>query len=216
MTRILSWALVCGALAAASCSASYPVSPSGPPPLAAVHVHLRTSAALRPGINFSLIAYAVDGDGVYKDVSTTATWTSSDPAVARLIDASTGRLRAIEAGSAQIFASYEGFSGSVSVDVGPQPSLPSLPFLSVTPAAVTVGGSSPQYAQYHTTNTSFGTAVERAASWTSSDPSVVSVGTERNGLVVLAGHAPGTVRITATYEGHSASYRLSVPPRRAQ
>ena len=213
MTRRLSWALVCGALAAAGCSASYPVSPSGPAPLAAVQVHLRTSGTFRPGTTFSLIAYAVDGDGVYKDVSTTATWTSSDPVVVRVIDASTGQLRAIEVGSAEIFATYHGFSGSLSVDVSVQPSLP---FLSVIPAAVTVGGSSPQFARYHTTSVFTGTAVEQAASWTSSDPSVASVGTARNGLVFLAGHAPGTVRITATYEGHSASYRLSVPPRRAQ
>ena len=74
--------LVAGALAA--CHASYPFRPSAATPTA---LHIFYTRALAPqlvGASFGLTAYVFDSDGAWEDVTSRASWSSSNSVVAAL------------------------------------------------------------------------------------------------------------------------------------
>lgn len=70
-------------------------------------------------------------DGTTEDVTTSASWSSSDEGVATV--SSGGLVTAVAAGAATITASYKGVSGECAVTVEP-----AAESLSVTPSSVTL------------------------------------------------------------------------------
>lgn len=110
-----------GSPAAPSTSAN---SAAGAPLLIAV-----SGAVPLLGQASQLLANATLSDGVTQDVTAQATWTSSDTTVATVT--STGLLKALQYGTAEIAASYRGATGQFSVVVSQFVLTPSAP-LTVT------------------------------------------------------------------------------------
>lgn len=151
----------------------------------------------------SYITYA---DGVQtssKNVTSSATWTSGTTQIATV---SGGTVTGVKSGSAEIKATYNGYTGSAAVTVNDV-----LTYgleLSVTSATISVGNTKTIAANYITftngTRTSSKT-VTSSASWSSSNPAVASV----SGGSVTA-KANGSATITATYNGYSATATVTV------
>lgn len=150
-----------------------------------------------------LSALSVDSDTTYRELHPgELTWSSSNLTVVRV--SSAGSITAVGAGRAEIYATYKTGVGSLSVTV--QNSRPSafvdIFFRGVEPRAP--GETGPAVAQIGVRD------VAGAAAWASSDERVATVG--RGGVVTAVG--PGMVTITATAEGLSGMFLLSVLPRR--
>jgi|SRR6267142_3233849 len=188
----------------AACDASYPTQPTSASVLA-LQVHYRS--AMGPalvGSGFAFRAYTVDSDGVYEDVTSKAAWSSSNSGVAALTTAPSG-FSAFAPGLADISATYQGMTSSVTVTVvEPDREFPVLKLGSGDPQVI--GRTSVATAMLMTNRTQ-GVNVTGSATWSSSDPSVAAV---LAGSVTAVG--AGTARITARFNGLSASYGLSVQP----
>jgi uncharacterized protein YjdB len=183
-----------------ACEASYPMAPTlGGESL---EVQYRsTTGPVRVGSSAAFTPYLVRTDGAWLDVRHSVTWSSSNPAVAR-VDWDT--VVAVSPGTANVIATYEGLSGSVEVEVVPNQPQPVPPLL-IVPAAPDVLGETLSAQAWFT-----GQNVTTSATWSSSDPPVATV--DARGVVIA--RAPGTVRISASYQGVVAWYVFSVPPGR--
>jgi trimeric autotransporter adhesin len=70
------------------------------------------------GTKIQLTATATYSDGTTQDVTSRATWTSSDPTTVMVnVDGTTGRVRAAKQGNALISAEVEGVTGTTGVIV---------------------------------------------------------------------------------------------------
>ncbi|MFC4100380.1 Ig-like domain-containing protein [Paenibacillus xanthanilyticus] len=139
-----------------------------------------------------------------KDVTSSATWTSSNPAV---IKVSGGTLTALATGTAKISAQYSGFK--VSIDMTSEYMYDSVTIKQDGSAAgdslnMKIGDD----LEFTLTATKGGTSTDHVAdaTWTSSDASVASVDDE--GAVTLI--AAGTTTITASYKGRKDTVKLTV------
>lgn len=130
-------------------------------------------------------------------------WNSSDPNVVSIL--ATGVAAAIAPGTVTITATSEGKTGSVQLTVIPIPV-----------ASVVLNRNNPTITASQTL--SFGattldslgrTLTGRTVTWMSSDPTVASI-VSSTGLA--SGLSPGTVTITGTSEGKSASTTLVISP----
>jgi hypothetical protein len=156
------------------------------------------------GSTFGFGLFAIHTDGVYEKVALqSVTWTSSNPAVIGVIS-SFGTLQARSPGTAQITGTYQGFSASVAQEI--RAGIPPYPFLEIWPhvSPSQEGMSANARARWRESNTSFPDVTDGAV-WTSSNPAVATV---TAGLVTAG--SVGTTRITASYNGTSASYTFSV------
>lgn len=132
------------------------------------------------------------------------TWTTSNTAVATV--SATGAVTGVALGGpVTITATGEGRSATAQVTVVPPP----VASLTIGPstAAVIVGGSAPLFAT--TRDAAGNTLTGRVVTWTSSDPSLVSVSA---GGVVSGVALGGPVTVTATSEGKVATSRVTVVP----
>ena len=191
--------LIATSLIAAGCRANFPESPTQNAAVAGVQLqYTQPHRFIVPGASQSLTLYAIDGDGVFEDVSTRAAWFSSNDGVATVTN---GTVRGVSSGVTDISATYQGFRASGMIVVSSfQPSP-----LVITPARDhRIGVTSP-------IGLSLGsTSVAGAATFTSSDPRVFTV---QGSSVVGAG--VGTAAITASYNGFFVTYYASVAPLRA-
>jgi len=159
---------------------------------------------LETGATGELRAYAVYA-GLAEPVAALdgATFATSDAGVAS-VDAA-GRVTAVAKGTATLTASYRGASTQLAIEVtDPVPVLQSIEVRGLR--AMTVGAT--QQAKVYGTYTWLPEPVDVTdqASFASSDPTVATVGA---GGEVTA-HAFGTARITATFQGKTASHYLVV------
>ncbi len=181
---------------------------SAPPPpprklLAVTVTPDRPSVAL--GLQPQLTATATYDDGQSVDATGSASWTSSDPAVATVDDTlAKGRLTTLATGAATVTATVDGVAGATTVTVSP-PALASIE-LRVHPMLgyarnegrlLAVGALRPFVAIVTLTDRTVADATD-SATWSSSDPA-------RAGVVERAGHrgwvsgvAPGPATITAS------------------
>ena len=197
--------IVLAAVALAACDASYPSRPSSSPVLTALQIHYL--AALGPvpvGSGFAFRAYAVNSDGVYEDVTSNAAWASSNPAVVALTGSPSG-FSGFVPGLADITATYQGMVSRITVTVV-EPDR-QYPVLIITPGDPRVIGRTVVATATLWRSRTEGLNVTSSATWTSSDPSVVTAVQGTIQAVVA-----GTARITATFNGLSTSYGLSVQP----
>jgi hypothetical protein len=143
-------------------------------------------------------------DGSTKDISTSATWTSSNAGVATVT--STGLTTGVSPGSASISAAFGGTSGGVTLTVEAPPS-------SVTvgpdPATVAAGFVRQLTATGHYSDGST-KDISTSATWTSSNAGVATV--TNTGLTT--GVSPGSASISAALGGISGGVTLTVdaPP----
>jgi len=160
-----------------------------------------TSATVKIGATQQFKAVATYNDKSTKDVSTEATWASSDTATATV--SASGLATAKAAGSANISATFEGVKGSATLTVP----APVATKVVVTPATAEVNvDETKQFtakADYDDGRT--GVDVTATATWTSSDSTVATVSA---GLAT--GVKGGDVTITAQVDAATDSATLTV------
>jgi len=199
-----------------ACNASYPFQPSNPVPTALqIHYQLPMGPAL-VGQSFGFNAYVVNSDGGIQDVTTTATWVSSNTNVIRLTATPSG-FTAIAPGLADVSATYRGITNALSLTVTEADrQFPILVINLVNPgigpptAPRVVGQTSYLSAGMRITATQSQNVTTQTI-WSSSDARVVTVSIEGQ-FANLRAIGPGTAVITATFNGMTAMYGLSIQP----
>ncbi|MCP4600110.1 MAG: hypothetical protein GY847_06160 [Proteobacteria bacterium] len=165
-------------------------------------------ASLAVGSTERLQATAIFSDGSSSNVTSDATWISSNTSIASVVDMgrmNVGEVTAILPGTATITATYEGVSANSTitvteamvVSVNLQPSMISVPIGTEANFAATA---------IYDDNTSEN--VTNAATWISSNPEVAAINSTRRGAVIAL--SAGTATITATYDGVSGTVIIEV------
>lgn len=163
---------------------------------------LSGDASVVAGQTLQLTATASFSNGTQQNVNATASWTSSSPSTAGV---AAGLVTGNAAGSTTITATYQGQSATrqVTVTAGGG-GTPTVTGLTLSGNTSVVTGQSVQLTA--TAQLSNGTQqnVTASASWSSSGSGASVAG----GLVT--GNAAGSVTITATYQGQSATRQVTV------
>jgi hypothetical protein len=149
-----------------------------------------------------LSATALLADGTAQDVTRSATWQSSNAAVATV--SAGGLVTAVLPGTARIIATYQGRVGSFGVAV--QVTVASLAVSGATP--LTALGSASQLTATASLDGGSTQNVTAGAGWQTSNAAVATVST--SGLTTAV--SQGGATITATYQGHAASTTVSIAP----
>jgi hypothetical protein len=200
--------LAVGLACASACNASNSVEPTDFTPVALAVTNTSTLAVpiVRGLVTFRV--YAATRDGGYSDVTSSATWTVSDPLLLQPFS-TPGTFTALNAGVAQVLASYQGLSASAGVIVIRSDRL-AFPYLNITsvPMVMKVGDS--YQVEANLQQVQFGPLqrVTDAATWSSDDPRVTTV---ERGLV--KGVGVGSAFLTVQYGGVSNSFSFSIHPR---
>ncbi len=167
-----------------------------------------TSIALSPATNGVAVgatqqftATATYSDGSTGDVSGTANWTSSNPAVITV--SPSGLATGVAAGSAAITASMSGISGNEALSVTAR--VASAIAISPNPGSIVMGATQ-QFTATATYKDGSTGNVTSMVSWTVANPAVTSISAD--GLATPA--ASGSTTITASLNGVSASDPLTV------
>lgn len=161
------------------------------------------SPSLASGLSQQLTATATFTDGSTVDITNSATWSSSVPAVAAV--STSGRVTGKSVGAADITATSGSISGSVTVTV----TAPVVVSITVTPASPTVTAGFTQ--QFHATATlTDGSTkdITSSATWSSAATSVATV--DAGGLATTL--VQGAALITAAAGSVSGSATLQVGP----
>lgn len=159
------------------------------------------STSVPAGRTYGFSAIATFSDGTTQDITATATWTSSDGALARI--SATGLLEALTVGHTTVEAVYAGRSGAATVAI----TNAALDRLEVTPANVSLPiGMLQAYRATGTFSDGLTADFTSSVTWSSSTASVASV--SASGLATAL--SAGSTTITATLAGISGSAPLSV------
>ncbi|MBX5484600.1 MAG: Ig-like domain-containing protein [Myxococcaceae bacterium] len=159
------------------------------------------------GTSFTLTAWGTFSDGHVEDVSAAAVWSSTNPFVASISNASAtrGKVIALDLGEAELQATFQGVTGKTHVEVTPAvvDHLELLPGIVSAPLGATVTFSAKQIF-------TDGTAVPLTGlcEWSSSAPGVAVI--DDLGNATLLGE--GTTVITVSDGSHSTSGFLEVTP----
>jgi len=153
----------------------------------------KTDLTLNPGGTFQLEATVSPSDATDK----TVTWNSSDPSV---VSVENGLVKAVSAGTATVTATAGGKSAKCEVNV--QPRVVDVTGVSLNKTDLTLN---PGETFLLEATVSPSDATDKTVTWTSSDPSIVSV---ENGLVKAV--SPGYATVTATAGGKSARCEVTV------
>ncbi len=180
---------------------------TGSPPKAVDRVTLalsRSSFQVGESLKLSAVAEAADGTPL---LDRRIEWSSSAPGVARVTE--NGTLRALRPGQATIIATVEGRSTTTKIEVVPPATQPParepIAAMSVVPDAAPLAVGSTMALSAVLRDGSGKRLEDRTITWTSSS-SAVSV--FPNGQILAVG--PGTVVVTASSEGRSASATITV------
>jgi hypothetical protein len=157
------------------------------------------TATVPAGIPQQFTATGSYNDGSQRDLTTTASWSSSNLTVASI--SVTGRAATAAPGQTTISAAVGSISGSAVLTVTPA----SLQSISVTPAGVTyVGvGSNKQYTATGTFTDGSTRPLTNSVVWSSSDPAVATI--DSYGLATSTGAGPATLAATAGTVSDSAT-----------
>lgn len=135
-----------------------------------------------------------------QDVTSIATWQSSNPSVATVSNG--GLVAAVAVGTTIITASTQGTTGSLAVSVAAN-TVTSIQVVASTPLQM---GQSDQLVAVVSTTSGMDQFVTSGVSWQSANPGVATVSS--TGLLTAV--APGRTTITATYGGVSGSAAIKV------
>lgn len=194
-----------------SCKASYP-TPVAPQENVGLQVqYLRATQDPRVGGSVSLVAYSIDSDGAWMDVTARTTWRSADSAVV-VPAAEPGTFNALAGGTTDAIAAFGGVTAAVPITVVSDFSYPRLDFVNVSDFPVLGREAGAALSRYDSA-AGIPRTVTSEAVWTSSNTAVATATLVSNGLSINP-LAVGTTRITAVHGGRSRTLNLSVPPRR--
>lgn len=162
--------------------------------------------SLPKGVGRAIVAIGHFSDGSTQEVTTVATWQSSDPAVVSVSTTSPdrGHVRALAVGTARVTAAI----GEVTVGLDVTVTAAELVSLSVTPATGSLPkGTTRQLTATGTYTDSTTVDVTTQATWTSSAPEIVAVSTAdgTRGLASGLGLGPSTITATLGTVGGQAS-----------
>lgn len=177
-------------------------SPTPPPTTSVASVGISGAPFLSAGLTSQLLATASLADGTAQNVTTNATWQSSNTAVATV--SAGGLVTAVSPGTAKIAATYQGRVGTFGVLV--PMTVSSLAVSGVT--SLTALGSASQLTATASLDGGSTRNVTAGAGWQTSNAAVATVST--SGLITAV--SAGTAAITATYQGHTASTTVSIAP----
>jgi uncharacterized protein YjdB/alpha-tubulin suppressor-like RCC1 family protein len=190
------------------------VAPEGhePAPVAVASILMGPNPpALEVGTTTILKATPRDDRGKPLD-DRAVVWATSDPAVATV--SSSGVVTAVAPGSSMITASSETRSAQIKVTVNtPKPTPPPPPAVAVGSIAVASKSPAMQVGQTSQLTLTVLDAHKKpmadpGVEWTSSDPKVVIV--SANGFVTA--EAEGSAVVTASFQGKSATQKITVSP----
>jgi trimeric autotransporter adhesin len=205
-TMIGLFALLC-----AGCNASYPFQPSNPVPTSLRIIYQAAMGPALVGQSFGFTAYVLDSYGGVQDVTANATWLSSNTNVIALV-ANPSRFTAIAPGVADISATYQGMSNTLSLSViEADRQFPSLAITGLSTLPPRAVGQTASLSAVLRFSVSQSQNVTSQAIWSSSDPDVLTVTLDGSSATVT-GMTVGTAVITATFNGLTANYGLSVHP----
>ena len=157
--------------------------------------------SIRLGTTQQYKATLIDENGVKSDVTASATWTSSDPAIASIDTA--GLVTAIAVGSVTISADVNGARASAALDVNNK----SITAISVFPGdAVAIAGLTKQYRAVAVFSDDSVQDVTADVAWSSDNNAAATI--DARGVATAAG--PGTAMLTAAFSGSSGSGQLRV------
>lgn len=203
MKRVLLFALA--TLVTGACNATYPTAPTGPVTITRIEVQAVTAVSWLEN-SVSLHAYAVEVDGGWRDITSQATWASSDPSVLTVTSGFSASANRIGAGTARVRATYTGFTADFPFRVRSQRAYPlllldSLGMFDYRSNAIRLRLQYQQSANSSQTVTSL-------ASWSSANTDIATV--DAGGIVQPV--TAGTTIISATYNGETETILVSIPP----
>lgn len=168
-----------------------------------------TAPSIAKGTTQQFAATAVFSDSTTQDITPSATWTSSSPAVATVSDAagSKGLAQAAGEGVSTIAAAFDGMTGSTTLTV----SAAVATALQVTPTNPAIAkGTAQQFTATATFSDDTTQNVTSVATWTSSDTAVATVSNAAGSNGRAQSLAQGSTVISADYKGLTASSTLAV------
>lgn len=178
---------------------------NAPPPPSVTSVTVVADQTLPKGRTAQLVAWANYSDGTSVDVTNSAQWSSSNPAVATV--SSTGLVTAQSAsGTAAITAAYDRWRGSATITAAP----PVVDSITITGAIGPIPkGKSVKLTAIARYSDGTTRDVSCEVTWTSSNPAVASI----DSCGTITAHASsGTVIISVSYGGPTASIVVTVCP----
>jgi uncharacterized protein YjdB len=182
-------------------SASLSVSAPAPVPVATVSVSPPTSS-LQVGATVQLSATTSDANNNVLTGRVVA-WSSANTGIATVN--STGRVTAVSAGTVQITASSEGKSASATITVTAAAPVP-VATVTVAPSTASVQVGSTVQLSATTRDANNNVLTGRVVTWSSANTGIASV----NSTGRVSAVAAGTVQVTATSEGKTASSTITV------
>lgn len=153
-------------------------------------------------------AYANFSDGLSLDVTGSVTWTSSDESVAKFEGmGSPGEVLGVAPGTATLQATLGPLSASKALTV----SNATLADVEISPAAAQVHrGQTLQLLAHGIFSDASTLDVGTSATWSSSVPSVATVGQSASTLGKVEALAGGTTSVSALVDGHTAASQITV------
>lgn len=188
---------------------------TGTAPLTVTAATLRSIAvtAAKPSIakgqTDAFTATGTYSDNSTQDITNSVAWSSSDPSIATVSNASGSRglAQGVAPGNATITATQGSLSGSLVLRV----TAAVLTQLSVTPKTVSLAkGTGQQYAATAIFSDNSTQDVTAATSWSSSDPTVATIATGNSSAGLAQAVGVGSATISGTYMGLSDTGSLQV------
>ncbi len=168
-----------------------------------------TTPSIAKGSTLQFTATAVFSDATTQDVTTSATWNSTDIAVATQSNAvgSKGLATSVGTGTTSITAAYGGFTGSTTLTV----TAATVVSIQVTPSNATIAdGTTRQYTATAVYTDSTTQIVTADATWASTTSTTATISNADGSEGLATAEGPGTTTISATYGGHTGSTGLTV------
>jgi uncharacterized protein YjdB len=166
-----------------------------------------SSQTVTAGRTQQFIAMGAYSNGAAVDLTTQATWSSSDVTVAQVSNASSshGLATALVAGTAKITATMGGVSGGATLTVG----TPLLASVTISPTAASIDVGRTQTFVATAVYENGTTSRLQGETWSSSNTAIATIESQTS-RAVATGVAAGTVTISVSYQGKTDSATLTV------
>lgn len=167
--------------------------------------------SIADGLTSQLMATGVYTDNSTQDLTASVAWTSSDPTVASISNASAshGLATGVSPGSVTIAAASGSVSGSTSLTVTPA-ALVSIALIPATPSIA--NGTQQQFTASGTYTDTSTHDVTTAVTWSSSDITVASISNAAGSNGLATSLSQGSVTISATLGPITGATSLTVTP----
>ncbi|MCK5795724.1 MAG: Ig-like domain-containing protein, partial [Deltaproteobacteria bacterium] len=168
-----------------------------------------TLAKIATGTTQQYAATAIYSDGTKQDVTTVATWTSSDATIAEISNTAglIGQAKGHKAGKVVITAAYGTLKATADLTV----TTATLKSIEIAPTSATISkGAVLQYSATALYSDGTKQNVTKDATWASSDPTIASISNAAGTIAVATGASAGDTTISAVYKTLKATAKLTV------